>query len=236
MSETLFNKEVKCPVCELKFTTKKVKSASIKVLKRDSDFCAYYAKDNPTFYGVFVCPQCGYASFESIYQDLTVAQIARVGKKVGSNWSGKNYGGKRSLNQAIEVHKLALLNFNVMVASKFHIAKACLRLSWFYRMLEDEEREIQFMKHAAESYEQAFTTEEFENAGDEEYVVCYILGELNRKLGNFRKAVSFYDLAIRNPEIEHRQQVKKMAQDQRLLASEEYRRQKEAQKKAKGEA
>ena len=236
MSDALFNKEVKCPVCELTFTTKKVKTAFVKVLKRDSDFCAYYADENPTFYGVYVCPQCGYASFESIYQNLSIAQIARVGKKVGSNWSGKDYGGKRSLNQAIEVHKLALLNFNIMIASKFHIAKACLRLAWFYRMLEDEERELQFIKHAADSYELAFTTEEFENSGEEEYVVCYLLGELNRRLGNYRKAVSFYDMAIRNPEIETRKQIKKMAQDQRLLASDEFRKQKEAQKKAKEEA
>jgi len=236
MAEGLFSKDVKCPVCDFEFQTKKVKTASVKVQKRDSDFCAYYANENPTFYGVYVCPKCGYASFESIYNDISVAQKAQVRNKVMSNWSGKDYGGKRSLNQAIEVHKLALLNFNIMSASKFHIAKACLRLTWFYRMLEDEEREEQFMKHAAQSYELAFTTEEFENSGEEEFVVFYILGELNRRLGQYRKAVSFYDMAIRNPGIESRKQIKQMAQDQRLLASDEFRKQKEAQKKANGES
>lgn len=229
MSEALYDKEVKCPVCDMVFKTKKVKTSHVKVVKRDTDFCAYYKDENPTFYGVYVCPKCGYASFESTYQDITVAQIAQVRRKVMSNWSGKDYGGVRSLSDAIEVHKIALLNFNVMEASKFAIAKACLRLAWFNRMLEDEEVEMQFIKHAANYYEQAFTTEDFDESGEEEYVVCYVLGELNRRLGEFRKATSFYDMAIRHPDIEDRKQIKQMAQDQRMAASEEYRKQKKEQ-------
>ena len=236
MSDALYDKEIKCPVCESTFKTKKVKTASVKALKRDTDFCAYYKDENPTFYGVYVCPTCGYASFESIFNTISIAQIAQIKAKVMSNWKGKDYGGKRSLRDAIEVHKLALLNFNIMGASKFIIGKACLRLAWFNRMLEEEETEMQFIRHAAQNYELAFTTEEFENAGEKEYVIYYILGELNRRLGEFRKATSFYDMAIRHPEIETQKQIKQMAQDQRMVASDEYRKQKEADKKSEGEA
>ncbi len=49
MSEALYDKEVKCPVCDMKFKTKKVKTSHVKVVKRDSDFCAYYKDENPTF-------------------------------------------------------------------------------------------------------------------------------------------------------------------------------------------
>lgn len=235
MSDALFDKEVKCPVCGVTFKTKKVKTSAVKVVKRDTDFCAHYAGENPTFYGVYVCPKCGYASFESIYQAISNAQIAQVKQKVMSNWKGKDYGGHRDLNQAIEAHKLALLNFNVMSASRFSVGKACLRLAWFHRMLDDEEKEMQYIKHAADTYELAFTNEDFENAGEKEYVVYYILGELNRRLGQFRKATSFYDMAIRHPEIETQKQIKQMAQDQRMAASDEYRKQKEAMKKSEGE-
>ncbi len=231
MAETLYDKEISCPVCEIKFKTKKVKTAAVKVVKRDSDFCAYYGADNPTFYGVNVCPKCGYASFESIYDKITIAQIAQIKQKVMSNWNGKDYGGRRSLDQAIEVHKLALLNFNIMSASNFSLAKACLRLAWFYRQQGDEEKEMQFIKHAAKTYELAFTNEDFEGSGEKEYVVFYLLGELNRRLGEFKKATTFYDMAIRHPEIETQKQIKQMAQEQRLVASDEYRKQKEAAKK-----
>jgi len=235
MSEALYDKEVSCPVCEIKFKTKKVKTASVKVVKRDTDFCAYYGGENPTFYGVYVCPKCGYTSFESIYDKITVAQIAQIKQKVMANWSGKDYGGKRTLESAIEVHKLALLNFNIMSASKFSVAKACLRLAWFYRQQGDEVNETQFNKHAAQMYEMAYTNEEFEGSGEKEYVVYYLLGELNRKLGEFRKASTFYDMAIRHPEIESQKQIKQMAQEQRMVASDEYRKQKEAEKNNKGD-
>ncbi len=234
MSDGLFDKDVKCPVCGHKFKTKKVKTASIKVVKRDTDFCAYYGGENPTFYGVYVCPKCGYTSFESIYMEISNAQKEFVRQKIMANWSGRDYCGPRTVEDAIEVHKLALLNFNVMSASKFSIAKACLRLAWFYRLQEDEEKEMAFIKHAAQNYEFAFSNEEFENAGEKEYVIYFLLGELNRRLGEFRKATTFYDMAIRHPEIDTQKQIKQMAQEQRMAASEEYRKHKEAMKK--GEA
>jgi hypothetical protein len=230
MSDGLFDKSVKCPVCGHAFKTKKVKTASVKVEKRDTDFCAYYGGENPTFYGVYVCPKCGYASFESLYNDISNAQIEFVRKKIMANWSGKDYCGSRTVQDAIEVHKLALLNFNVMSASRFSVAKACLRLAWFYRLLEDEDNEMAFIKHAATHYEYAFSNEEFENAGDKEYVIYYLLGELNRKLGEYRKATTFYDMAIRHPEIETQKQIKQMAQEQRMAASEEYRKMKQQEK------
>jgi len=231
----LYDKEVNCPVCGTQFKTKKVKTSAVKIIKRDSDFCAYYGGENPTFYGVYVCPKCGYASFESVYDKISIAQIAQVKQKVMANWKGKDYGGKRNLDDAIAVHKLALLNYNVMSASKFLLAKACLRLAWFHRQQEDSEKEMQFVKHAAQMYELAYTNEDFEGSGEKEYVVYYLLGELNRRLGEFRKASTFYDMAIRHPEIETQKQIKQMAQDQRMVASDEYRKQKEAQKKS-GEA
>lgn len=226
MSIALYDKEVSCPVCAESFKTKKVRTSTIKVIKRDTDFCAHYNGENPTFYGVYVCPKCGYTSFESQYDRITGPQIEKIRQGVMANWSGRAYGDVRSLRDAIDVHKLALVNFRVMEASKFLVAKACLRLSWFYRMQGDLEKEMLFISHAEQTYEQAFTSESIEDSGEEEYLVYYLLGELNRRLGEYRKSINYFDKCIRHPEIFKKRQIKLMAQEQRMEASEAYRRQK----------
>ena len=62
--EELYDKEITCPVCEKKYKTKKVKSAAVKVDKKDSDFCMHFKGENPLYYSAYVCPHCGYSSTE----------------------------------------------------------------------------------------------------------------------------------------------------------------------------
>jgi len=85
----LYDKSVICPVCKHKFTTKKVKTKSIKVVKRESDFKAEYEFDNPTFYGVNVCPNCGHARFESDFNDVNEAIKKTINDKISLNGSRK---------------------------------------------------------------------------------------------------------------------------------------------------
>lgn len=226
MVSSLYDKEIKCPVCDAKFNTKKVRTQAVKMEKRDSDFCSYYAGENPAFYGVYVCPKCGYSSFESDFPNITQAQKAQVRKSVSANWSGTGYGDQRSLDDAIEAHKMVLLNYQVMEYEKSAMAKACLRLGWFYRMKGDEEKEKQFLTYAADFYEKAFTTENIEDASDPEVVILYMLGELNRRLERLDKSVRWFDMALRHPDLKDHPQVESRVRDQRLQASEEYRKQK----------
>lgn len=41
----LFDKTIKCPCCKQKFTTKKVRTSRLRVLKRDEDFLNHYASE-----------------------------------------------------------------------------------------------------------------------------------------------------------------------------------------------
>ncbi len=230
MTADLYDKEVKCPVCDAVFTTKKVKTSAIRVDKRDTDFCAHYKGENPTFYGVIVCPKCGYSSFETDYLKVSNAQIAQVRAKVLANWGGKDYGGKRLLPDAIEAHKMAILNFNVMGYRKTAIAKACLRIAWFYRMQGDVEKELQFLQHALSNYETAYSTENIEEDPDGEAVILYLMGELNRMLGKYSASVRWFDMALKHPDLQEMKNVITMAKDQRYAASEAFRKEKEAMK------
>jgi uncharacterized protein (DUF2225 family) len=225
MSDYLFDKNIVCPVCGHKFTTKKVKSKSIKVVKRDTDFRAEYENDNPTFYGVDVCPNCGHARFESDFQDVNEAAKKVIKDKISSKWKSKDFCQERSINDAAEAHKLALLNYNLTHYKLSVIAKTCLRLSWFYHGLENGLEE-KFALHARESYEAAYSKENLDDNPREELTILYLLGELNRREGRFKQAMDWFGLALRNPVLKQEKFLNDSVIEQMRIAKEEFKKEK----------
>ena len=226
MSIYLYDKSVTCPICSHQFMTKKVKSKSIKVTKRDTDFRAEYEFDNPTFYGVDVCPNCGHARFESDFQDVNEAAKKVIQDKISSKWKSKNLCGERSVNDAAEAHKLALINYNLTHYKLSTIAKVCLRLSWFYKGLESglEER---FATHALESYEKAYSTENLDDNPKEELTILYLLGELNRRAGQYKKAMDWFALSLKSPVIKQEKFLNDSIKEQMIISKNEFKKQKE---------
>ncbi len=223
----LYDKSVVCPVCKHQFMTKKVKSKSIKVVKRDSDFKAEYEYDNPTFYGVNVCPNCGHARFESDFNDVNEAIKKTINDKISLKWKSKDFCQIRSLNDAIEVHKLALLNYNVSHYKPSVIAKVCLRLSWFYRDMNSPLAE-KFAVHARQTYEEAYMQENLDDNPKEELTILYLLGELNRREGNFKKAMEWFSLGLKSPIIKNEKFLSESLKEQMVIAKNEFKKQKEA--------
>lgn len=226
MSDYLYDKNIVCPVCSHKFTTKKVKSKSVKVVKRDSVFRAEYENDNPTFYGVDVCPNCGHARFESDFQDVTEAAKKVISDKISSKWKSKDFCQERSINDAAEAHKLALLNYNLTSYKLSVIAKVCLRLSWFYHGLENGLEE-KFATHARETYEKAYTNENLDDNPKEELTILYLLGELNRREGHFKKAMDWFALALKSPVIKQDKFLNDSILEQMRISKEEFKKEKE---------
>lgn len=225
MSEHIYDKTIKCPVCNQEFVTKKAKSKSVKVLKRDTDFRAEYESVNPTFYGVDVCPNCGHARFESDFQDVNEAGKKMIQDQISSKWQHKDFGGERSINDAAEAHKLALINYNVTHYKISTIAKVCLRLSWFYKGLGDglEER---FAAFALNSYEQAYSKENLDDNPKEELTILYLIGELNRREKKYKKAMDWFGLALRSPVINGDKYLSELVKDQMRLAKDDYKKEK----------
>jgi len=228
MTTHLYDKTIRCPICNKDFVTKKAKSKSIKVLTRDTDFRAEYETVNPTFYGVDVCPHCGHARFESDFQDVNVAAKKIVEDQISSKWQRKDFGGERSVNDAVEAHKLALINYNLTHYKASVIAKACLRLSWFFRGL-DGGMDEKFAEHAMISYEKAYSTEDLDANPKEELTILYLLGELNRRFKRYKQAMDWFGLALKNPSINDDKYLSDLIKDQMRLAKEEYKKEKENQ-------
>ncbi|QEK11803.1 DUF2225 domain-containing protein [Crassaminicella thermophila] len=223
MNQALYNKEVSCPICKNIFHTKKVRSSAIRIKKRDTDFCVYYNGENPIFYAVFVCPNCGYAALESVFERISPTGKKIITSRVSNQWVQRDFGGERTNQEAIEVYKLALLCGQLSNEKKGILGTICLRLAWFYRFI-GEDKELHFLKHAKNCFEEAFLYEQLPIGNLDEVSMLYLLGELNRRLGKYEDAINWFNKAVSNPAIKRKKKLEMQAREQWILAKEEYKK------------
>ncbi|OPJ55792.1 DUF2225 domain-containing protein [Alkalithermobacter paradoxus] len=220
MNNELYDKKIKCPVCNNNFNTKKVRSSAIRTLKRDSDLCIHYKTVNPYFYGVFVCPKCGYAATETKFTLIKKSEISIIKENIMPKWEYKDFGSERSLDDSIKAYKLALYEGNLLNWEKSYIGNVCLKIAWLYRYKNDKDMEDKFLKHALECFEYSFSKESYEM---ESYVLAYLIGEINRRLHNYKEAINWFGIALKDPGIKRNRQIENLTRDQWRLASEEYK-------------
>ncbi|BBI35141.1 DUF2225 domain-containing protein [Cohnella abietis] len=196
--EPLFQIKVKCICCEESFQTSRVRPSLKKAIKTDSDFCSYFKTINPDYYVVRVCPMCGFASTESFGERLNDHQRSAYYEKIGAIWKYKDYGGERNLEVAKECYKLSLLTSQA-IEEKDRVTAALLHhIAWLYRYEEDKEQESRFLKFAKDAYVRVYETERdsLSNAR-----LMFLIGELNRRLGDNHEAVRWFVRVIHDKKI-----------------------------------
>jgi len=219
MNENLYNKQVTCPVCGNRFFMTKVKLKAIRVEKRDSDFCVHYKTLNPMFYDAVVCEHCGYASMADKFSEVSDKERKLLLEKLAPRWKKRSFAGERTVDDALEAFKLVLLNHQIRGSKSSEIAKVCLRIAWLYRFKGDE-RELDFLKFAEHHYEQTFMNEYFPVDKLDEYTCMYIIGELNRRLGNYDAAVKWFSKLISTPDARKNAALIEAARNQYQLVKE----------------
>lgn len=217
----LFERETTCPLCSRDFKFQRVRTSAIRIKKRHEDYYTEYKSANPNYYAVLVCPYCGYAAFEKDFQSISEEHKLIIWKNVSENWKYRDLGGVRSVQDAIDAYKLALLCYKLRNSESSTIGKLCIRLMWFYRSLGDK-KEVEFIQFARNSFEEAFMTEDLSADLDNELMVLYLVGELSRQLGDFEKSVVWFDKAVNHPLIKKKRHVEMRVRDQWSLAREQY--------------
>jgi uncharacterized protein (DUF2225 family) len=229
--EPLYDKKVQCPYCENAFTTKKVRSRFIKPLKIDSDFGLIFAEEdqnNPLFYYVTVCPECGLAYTEDFSK--YIGKIAR--KKVQSEITAKmdkitNYCGQRSFEKAVKTYKLAIYSGQIVGEKHIVFANLCQRLAWLYRGYSNNEEATRFLQLAASEFEQSYINTDFNSEKMPEISLLFLIGELNRKLGKYNEAVQYFTTVVEHPDKSRYMKYVNLARTQWKLTIEESREKKE---------
>lgn len=230
----LYDKTSICRHCEHTFSTKRVRSGTLVMANRDSDFCTHFTDQtlNPILYTVSVCPQCGFAFTDQFNASLAPWQKQAVKEQISAKWSPKNFGSFRNIREAIVSYKLAI--YAAELTDQPHSVKAGLytRLAWLYRFQGNDTEEIRFLSMAVDEYEQSYIHSDYTRGDKEmsEVRLLYLIGELYRRLEKYDLAISYFGkaLAFRGHTIESG--ILKMAQDQWQLAREEYKEKKQVQK------
>ncbi len=197
MDEALFVRTISCPVCNCSFKTTKIKDGKIKFIKKDTDLFRHFEGHSPYLYEVNVCPDCGFSFSDSHKHELTDTQVQKITETISTRWNKQDYGGERTITQAIEAYKLSLLSAQIIRMKASILAGICLRICWLNRMAGNIEEEFKYMQGAVEYFEKVYEEEDLHgNEGLGPELVVYLLGELNYRIGNHSDAVKWFNIAI----------------------------------------
>ncbi|MTI80199.1 MAG: DUF2225 domain-containing protein [Firmicutes bacterium] len=197
VEDMLYNRKLTCPHCHKKFTTPRVLSKHIRIIKSDSDFFNYYEGVNPVFYEVAVCPKCCYAFTDDTMEKLGPTALKKI-KEVLETVPKKNYNMIRTIDVALETFVLAILCQTSYLNKDSLVARLYLRLAWLYRYKENEEKEKVYLQVALEKYLEAFKKEKFE--AKTELQLSYLVGELHNRLGDPKNAVHWFSRLVMHPQ------------------------------------
>jgi len=211
----LFDKQVICPVCDSHFKAPTVKSKSPRIISKDSDFFVKYSVANPYFYDVLVCNSCGYAAMKSDFEKLKSHKKELVFSNVTPKWKPREYPVILDEKLAIERYKLALLNAVLINLPDSTKAMISLKIAWMNRLLDNSAQETLFLRQALEGFNSAYIQEPFPIYGLQRDSLMYLLGELNRKLGNNQDALVWFSKTIISTNSSHK--VKEMARNSKDL-------------------
>lgn len=218
--DELYDKKIRCPICNKEFKTKKVRTSRLRLIKKDSDFLPYYEGENPIKYSIYVCPSCGYSAPESKYDSVNNEEKEIILKKISSKWTKRSYGDKRTIEDALEVYKLALYVGELLDYKKIDLGSLCLSIGWLYRVKKNDE-EIRFLGLAKELFEESFYKESLIGTNMDEMKLSYLIGETSRRLGNKEEALKWFNTTLSNPSLKSNPMLENIVREQWGLIREE---------------
>lgn len=225
----LYDKKETCPICDHSFTTKKVRSRFIKLDYTDSDFCPYYKDEeiSPLLYYVRVCPNCGYSFTESFTDYFPNGTKEAIQQEITSKWVPHDFSQERTLKEAIQTYKLALLSGKLKKERAIVLAGLLIRIAWLYRKLGNQKEEQRFLKMAYDEYKQAYSEGNYSSSEMTDIRLLYLLGELNRRLDNEKEAVFYFSKVIDKKSSTIEQKIVDMAREQWYVIREKQKQENE---------
>lgn len=211
MADALYSAEKQCVICDQKFNVTRVRNR-LAMLKQDSDFCTYYKDINPYYYGVWVCPHCGYAALDTYFEELPAA-TDRIRGFLAGRQVNVNFEGQRTREQAIATYKLAIFFAELAGTLSSRLAGMYLKLAWLFREGEQPAEEQLALDKAREYYEQAFMKEHLPIGNMSEITLQYLVGELYRRTDKLPEALNYLGKVVADPRARQEKRILEMARD-----------------------
>lgn len=211
-----YQREYSCLYCQSTFATTKIRSRFQSASEYQSDFCPVYRNNehNPLYYFVNVCPECGFSFTEQFSKHFPQQTREVIKQKLETRWNKEDYGEKRTHNHAVTTYKLAIFSGEMKLEDPTILAGLCLRLAWLYRQKQQTEEEARFMNYALKQYLRSFTDSQLIGMEISELKILYLIGELNRRLGDLEQAVYYFSKVTQHRNRNAEPAIVKMARDQ----------------------
>lgn len=211
-----YDKQQKCLNCSKPFTTQKVRSKAVKVDNTTSDFQPIYSPDSiPAFYyNVFVCEHCGFAYTEDFTDYFSPNARQEIQKFITDKWVRRSFGNERTIFQAIEAYKLALVSGSIKKEKFVTMAGIALRLAWLYRLLKNDGQEKRFLTLSRDHYIDSFSTDDYNGTQMSMVRVLYMVAELSRLIDDSETATKYFSKVIEKQSIGGDTKIIDMAKEQ----------------------
>ncbi|URN92729.1 MAG: DUF2225 domain-containing protein [Candidatus Pristimantibacillus lignocellulolyticus] len=197
--DPLYISNTECPCCATIFEITRVRPSFKNPNRSDTDFCGYYKSGvNPDFYVVRICPACGYSFSENGVKLLSDEEKAIYFDQIGKHWVSEYFHGERTIQEALMAYKRALMIAQLMKAEHRLIAGLLHHIAWLYRYLEQEQDEQRFLQFALEQYIVVYENEE---NSEKNARLLYIIGELNKRTGQYNEAVKWFSRVVNDKSI-----------------------------------
>lgn len=218
-----YEKKIDCLHCKKSFPTLKVRSKFVKVEDTGTDFQPIYAEGNvqAMYYNVFVCEHCGFSFTEDFSKYFAPGIAEEIKKQISDHWVHHDFKGERTVFQAIQAYKLALLCANIKKEKSVAKAGLALRLAWLYRSLNNDGQEKRFMQIARDQYMESFSTEDYASTQMSGVRIMYMIAELSRRLEDYENATRFFSKVIENQRIGGEAKLVEMAKEQWQIIRQE---------------
>ena len=233
--EIVFEKKIKCPVCDLMFPVLKFRPGKVKLIGSDTDLRPKYENADPLKYDAVVCLNCGYAGLSRYFDKITTRQIKDIKEQIYSNFKGIDHPDfMYSYDDAIARYELALASSVVKQARNSERAYTALKYAWILRgkresIGADKSRideikdlymqELEGLQVAYDGFTLALAKETAPIAGMDGDTIVYILADLARRLKKYDDASRLLGNLIVKPGINQR--LKDKALDVKALIVEE---------------
>jgi uncharacterized protein (DUF2225 family) len=181
----------RCPVCDHVFRAPAVRSYV--TIGRESDLCPKFPgriSDGTRLIqnAITMCPNCSFAATEDFMDlDLLFDERIEVGERLGED--GLLRVMRASSPPWLPFHAAEVSGKGRGLTSR-ELGDLCLRASWVCRRENERPFESTFQLRTIRHFIRALDREELR--GRELSVTTYLVGELNRRLGNHREALNWY--------------------------------------------
>lgn len=215
-ADLLFEKTIKCPVCDREFRSRTVKMGKARLIGTDIDLRPKYETIDSLKYDVILCPNCGYAALSRFFPYITAPQAKLVRTNISQAFVNRAPAGDiYTYDEAIERYKLALANAFVKRARSSEKAYLCLKLAWVIRgkaeTLDDRtptydlqyrkclEEEEELIHNSLDGFLAARQSENFPICGMDESTVDYLIAVMSMKFGQLDVASKLVASIIVSP-------------------------------------